>query len=273
MAGAQPLSFEMKSDYVLRTSQINGLHSYAIAHYAYDNLRYKKFVVMAEDYAAGHDYADIFIGIIKEKGGEIVQEIYTPYGATDYAPYITQIKNADAVWGFYNVRDAVNFVNQYAEFGVWKRMPLIGVSGLVTPATLSAQRDNVVGIVMAGHSAPFGAWPDKPDYQKFDQTFLKKFNEPAGDIAVNAYTGMQVIYKAAEAVKGDVENALAFLDAAKKVQFEGLYSPIKFESGTNNVTVDVRVLKIEKKDGKIGFTILETYKDLGPSKIAKYRKQ
>lgn len=272
-AGAQQLSFELKSDYIIRTSQINGLNSIAIANYAYDKLGYRKFVVMAEDYAAGHDFANVFMGVIKEKGGQIVQEIYTPYGATDYAAYITQIKPADAVWCFYNVGDAVAFVNQYAEFGMWKRMPLIGVSGLVTPATLGAQRDNVVGIVMGGSSAPFGVWPDKPAYQKFNDTFQKKYGESGGDVAVNAYTGMQVIYKAAEAVNGNVEDALAFLAAAKKLEFEALNSPIRFEAGTNNTIMDVRVVKIEKKDGKMGFSVLETYKGLGPSSIAPYRKK
>ncbi len=271
-AGAQELSFEMKSDYILRSSQINGLNSIGIANYAYDKLGYRKFVVMAEDYAAGHDFANVFMGIIKSKGGEIVQEIYTPYGATDYAAYITQVKPADAVWCFYNVGDAIAFVNQYAEFGMWKKMPLIGVSGLITPATMAAQRDNVIGIVMGGSSAPFGAWPDKPAYQKFCDTFQQKYNSSAGDVAVNAYTGMQVIYKAAEAVKGNVEDALGFLAAAKKLEFEALNTPIRFEAATNNTIMDVRVLKIVKQqDGKIGFSVLETYKDLGPSSIAPYR--
>lgn len=270
-AGAQELSFEMKSDYILRSSQINGLNSIGIANYAYDKLGYRKFVVMAEDYAAGHDFANVFMGIIKSKGGEIVQEIYTPYGATDYAAYITQVKPADAVWCFYNVGDAIAFVNQYAEFGMWKKIPLIGVSGLITPATMNAQRDNVIGIIMGGSSAPFGAWPDKPAYQKFCDTFQKKYNSSAGDVAVNAYTGMQVIYKAAEALKGNVEDSLGFLAAAKKLEFEALNTPIRFEAATNNSVMDVRVIKIEKKDGKIGFSVLETYKNLGPSNIAPYR--
>jgi branched-chain amino acid transport system substrate-binding protein len=271
-AGAQVLSFELKSDYILRTSPINGINSVAIANYAYDDLGYRSFVVMAEDYAAGHEFANVFKGIIKEKGGEIVQEIYTPYGAVDYSAYLSQLEDADAVWGFYNVIDALNFVQQYREFGIWDRMPLIGVSGIVTVAIVEAQGEDADGILMGGVGPPYGAWPDNPDYIEFQERYFAEYGEEGGDIAVNAYTGMKVIYQALEAVEGNIEDALAFLAAAKEVEFEGLSSPISFDAERNSSMMAPRVFRIEIQEGEPpSFTVLKTYEQLGPGDLLPYR--
>ena len=83
--------------------------------------------------------------------------------------------------------------------------------------------------------------------------------------------GMEVIYRALEAVDGDVEDALALLDAAKQLEFDAMYSSISFDAETNNVIVDVRVYRIEKEDDQIVFTVLKTYEALSPSDIAPYR--
>ena len=61
-------------------------------------------------------------------GGKIVGEDYPKLGETDYAPYLTKIKQsgAKAVFAFFSGTDAVNFVKQYDEFGLKQGIKLTG---------------------------------------------------------------------------------------------------------------------------------------------------
>ena len=57
-----------------------------------------------------------------------VGEEYPKLGETDYAPYLTKIKQsgAKAVFAFFSGTDAVNFVKQYDEFGLKQSIKLTG---------------------------------------------------------------------------------------------------------------------------------------------------
>jgi len=123
-AGAADLTRENGSKYIFRVSFANGQFEYPMGIYTYNELNFRKIVVLASDYAAGHEKAQGFMDGFKSQGGEIVQEIYPPLGTTDYSSYLTQItRDADAVWAFFSGSDAINFVQQYAEYGLKEKMP------------------------------------------------------------------------------------------------------------------------------------------------------
>ncbi len=271
--GAQELSFERKSPYILRTSLFNGADAYGIAKYASEKLGYKRFVVMGADYVAGREKADTFKAVTKTYGAEIVHEAYTALGTKDYAPYLTAMKSADALFTFYAPADGLKFVSQYAEFGLKDRLPIITVPGLVNSVTLPDMGDNVLGITMCNYLSALTDFPDKPDYVKFAAEFQKRYGHPPQDGGPNGYTGMQVISQALDAVKGNVEAVPDFLQAVKNVKFEAMFSPWRMEPETNSASFNYRVYRFDKKDGKVGFTTLEVYKDVGPSVVAPYMKK
>src|SRR6266571_4015415 len=74
-------------------------------------------------------------------GGKVVAEDYPKLGETDYAPYLTKIKQsgAKAVFAFFSGTDAVNFVKQYDQFGLKKTTKLTGAGFLTEPDVLPAQ--------------------------------------------------------------------------------------------------------------------------------------
>lgn len=273
MSGAWDLCFDRKSDYVLNPVHLNGDHSYGIAKYAYEKLGYKKAIVMASDYAAAYDFIDVFQGAFEEAGGQVVQKVLTPFGNTDFAPYLVGLKEADFVWAFYADRESVAFINQYCEFGLNKKMPIMGgQGGVTTPAVIKGVGDKAIGVYVGSHTPPFGALPGSPASETFAAAFQKKYGVPAGPMAYTGYQQAQSIAKAAEAVSGNVEDTPQFLQAMKALKFEGLCGPVKFEPGYNWATCNIFTFKVVKKEGQYGFELLSTHKDVGPSLISRYRR-
>lgn len=272
-AGSTALSFGRKSEFILRTSLVNGTQSSSAARYACEKLGYKKFVIMGADFVAGHEKGRIFEGVVKEHGGEVIQKLFTPIGTKDYAPYITKLKKADGLFAFYQPGDGLRFVKQYSGFGMKERLPIFTTAGMVNSKTLPAVGDKALGIMMANHLAPAGSFPDRPEYVKFAERFQTKFGNSPQDGAIQCYNGIQVIKRALEKIDGEVEDTQKFLKAVKSVKFEALHSPFRIDPDTNSVSQNIRVMKFLKKNGKVGFDTLHIYKDVGAKDIVPYLKK
>ena len=100
----------------------------------------------------------------------MVAEVYHPLGTADFAPYLSKIKDADAVWSFEPGSDGIQFVKQYDEYGLKKKIPLIGSSASFQGYMLEAQKDSAVGATCAG---PYTFASDTPENQKFIKAYQK----------------------------------------------------------------------------------------------------
>jgi branched-chain amino acid transport system substrate-binding protein len=213
-----------------------------------------------------------FRELLRRRGGQVVQKVLTPFGTTDFAPYLVGLKEADFIWAFYADRESIGFINQYYEFGLNKKMPIMGgQGGVTTPAVIKAVGDKAIGVYVGCHTPPFGALPGKPETEKFAATFQQKYGVPAGPMAYTGYQQAQCIARAAAAINGNIEDTPRFLQAMKALNFEGLCGPVKFEPGYNWGTCNIFTFKVIKKEGQFGFELLATHKDVGPSFIAPYR--
>ena len=276
MSGSTLLAFKKKSPYVVGVGHLNGDHTYAVTKYAFDKLGYRKAIMMASDYAAGHEFADVFKGVFEGLGGKVVTELYTPFGNRDFAPHLAGLKDKDAdfIWAFYADAEAINFVNQFNEFGLNRKFRILGgQAGLTTPAAVKGMGDNAVGLYVGSHTPPFGALPGRAVSEKFAAEFLKKHGFPPGPMAYTSYQQVQTIAKAAEVAKGNVEDGMALLNAMKTLSFEGLCGPVKFDTGYNWMAVNNYAFEVVKTaGGELGFKLLETYEGVGPSTLAPYMK-
>jgi branched-chain amino acid transport system substrate-binding protein len=121
-----------------------------LGSYAADQLGYKSAVLVASDFAYGHEVAEAFKQQFVAGGGKIVKEVFAPLGTSDFASYLSQLPDADVVFAGFAGADAVRFVQQYDKFGIKKRMPLIGHGPLITELVL-----NQIGPAADGVGAGF----------------------------------------------------------------------------------------------------------------------
>ncbi len=253
-AGADGLTQRQRSEYIFRSSFVNSDGSHPLGDWAYKQ-GYRKMVLVASDFAAGIEHIGGVARTFTDAGGQVIQEIYPPLGAPDFAPYLTQIRrDADVVAVFAAGADAVRFVNQYAEYGLKGKIPLIG-KGVTDELTLQRQGQAALGIITAFQWS--GAL-DTPANKRFVAAYAAKYKRPATTFSEQGYVGGQMIAQALEAVRGGADNTAAFLAALAKAEVEAPRGKVKvdpFHAPIHNIYV----LKVEEKGGALQNSVIFTY--------------
>jgi branched-chain amino acid transport system substrate-binding protein len=258
-AGADVITQKLRSPYVFRSSFANSDSSHPLGEWAYKN-GYRRMVLMSSDYGAGYEHVGGIARTFIEAGGKIIQEIYSPLGTADFAPFISRIdRNGDVVAVFFAGADALRFVNQYSEYGLKGKIPLIGKGFLVDEFILPKLGDAALDIVTSLQWTPA---LDTPDNKKFIEAYQAKTKRPATGYAEQGYVTAQMIGQALETTKGNVENREAFLAALRKVEVNAPRGKVKLDAFQNPVhTIYIR--KVEKKDGKLQNTVIASYPNTG----------
>jgi branched-chain amino acid transport system substrate-binding protein len=269
-AGAIPLSFELISDYILRPSFMNGIDAYALAYYVADEMNVETVALLAPAYAQGYEFANVFKGICKEKGIEIIYEVYTPYTEMDYAPYIANIpEEVDAVVTSYHVAQAIAFGKTYRGFGL--TMPLLGQSGTANPHVIGPLGDDIIGIIASVQEAPFGYLPGLPEYQRVVEAYTADYDANIGGTGLNTWKSLQVLKAALETANGNIEDVLEFLEVMENTSVEGVTGyTVAIDPETNTGIFTMYIIEFVKRDGEIQFDLMKTYEDLTATDVRDY---
>lgn len=189
------------------------------ARWLLKNTKYRRFIVLASNFPPGRETADAFKATVREGGGQIVKEIYPPFGTPDYSPFISQIDPAaaDAIYVWVAGADAVRFVKQYAEFGLKERLPLYGYATLTDDVILPALGDAALGIVTVGaYTSQLGNAAN----QKFVEEYEAAYKILPSRYSETGYTAAQLIVKALQLLKGDLGNRDAVVRALRQAAGE-----------------------------------------------------
>ncbi len=231
-----------------------------MAEYAYNVLKFRKVSTMAPDYIAGRDFLGGFTDRFKELGGTIVQEQWFPLEAVDFATYLVNVKEADALaaWGLGSPR----LIKQYGEYGLSKKMPIIGVPifGLANEEFLSQIGDLALGLTGVG---AYASTVDNPLNKKIVADYVKKYNvRPYDSGIVGGYVNVQVAMEALKVTKGDTD-ADKMKEAILKLNVDTPTGTLRFTPERLGI-FNVYILKVGKAGGEYLWEVAETYKDVMP---------
>ncbi|WP_299359765.1 ABC transporter substrate-binding protein [uncultured Paracoccus sp.] len=200
---------------------------------------YGKVFIMAPNYPAGQDSLAGFKRFYK---GEVVSEVYTQVGQTDYAGEIAQIRDsgADAVFFFLPGGMGISFMKQYAGSGV--TTPLIGPAFSFSQDILPAVGDAALGV---RNTASWSPDLDNSANKTFVEEFRTAYDRLPSVYAAQGYDTANLILAAAE--KADVADQDAFRDALKAAEFDSVRG--KFSFGPNHHPIqDLYVREVVKDD-------------------------
>jgi branched-chain amino acid transport system substrate-binding protein len=233
-AGADAISRERCSRWIFRTSFSNWQPCQPMGGWVAKNVSKEVFQI-APNYQAGKDMMTAFRETFLPAGGKVIAEDYPKLGETDYAPYITKIKQsgAKAVFAFFSGSDAVNFVKQYDQFGLKQAVKLTGAGFLVEPDVLPTQGASALGVISGHFYTPL---LDNPTNQRFVKEFREKFTGKMPDgFACQGYDTAEVIVRALKAVNGNTQDKAKLVEVIEKLEFDSPRGRFRFDPKTHNV--------------------------------------
>jgi branched-chain amino acid transport system substrate-binding protein len=225
--------------------------NYPMGKWIYKNTPYRNMVTVGTDLAAGHHSLEAFKAGFEEAGGKVVKQVYFKLGTMDFAPFLATIdvKGADATYAWAAGMDAVRFDQQYAEFGLKKRLPLFGYNAITDDSYLPAVGDPALGIITTGH---YAYTLETPRNRAFVKAYIAKYGEPPSRYSELGYSAATLVGTVVEALKGRIEDIPRVAQEIKRIsnQIEAPSGPLTFDKYNQRIT-NSYVLKVEKRDGKL----------------------
>jgi branched-chain amino acid transport system substrate-binding protein len=246
------------SKWIIRANFAGSQTMHPLGDYAARVLKYKKVAVIAMDNPFGHEQIGGFQRVFEDGGGRVVQRIWVPLNALDFAPYLTQLnREVDAVCAVFVAAQGVRFIKQYADYGLKGRVPLIGSGVMTDEHVIRGLGDEAVGAVGALIWAPTLPTPANRTYLKLAEARVGR--TPAYFTAI-MYSAGRWVAEAAKLVDGRVEDRERFQAAIRKASetVADPRGPIKLDE-SGNPTQNVYILKVERVGGKLTNTVLQTY--------------
>lgn len=139
------------AEYIWRTSYVNDEPGKALGAYVAENTEGSVYF-LAADYQAGIDEVTGFKSTFEPAGGEIADEVYTPFpGTTNFQPFLANARSsgAEAMFTFYAGGAAVEFVKQYDQFGLKDEITHYSAGFLTEGGVLDGQGESALGTFTA----------------------------------------------------------------------------------------------------------------------------
>jgi branched-chain amino acid transport system substrate-binding protein len=244
--------------WLLRSNFAASQIMHPLGDYAAKTLKYRRVATVAMDNPFGHEEIGGFQRVFEDSGGKVVQKLWVPLNALDFAPYLTQIqKDVDAICAVFVAGQAVRFVKQYGESGLRGKVPLIGTGVMTDESALRGMGDEAVGIV---GSLLWSPTLQNPANQRFMKLAEAKFGRTPAYFSAIMYSSGRWIAEAAQSLNGQVEDREKLVLAIRRAieRTPDPRGPIKLDE-YGNPTENVYIVRVDRAGGKLVNTVIHTY--------------
>src|SRR6202453_378361 len=247
-AGASQLAGEQCSPYVFSTSWNNDQTPAAVGEYM-NQKGVKSAFLLGPNYAAGKD---MLSGVQSTFKGQILgQELTRWPDKIDFSAELSKAREAkpDAIFAFYPGTIGVQFVTQYAQYGLKGQIPLY-TAFIVDDLALPRLKD--LAIVVAG-AQNWVADLQNAENKKFVGDFKAKYGTTPSFYGAQTYDAVSLIDSAVTAVKGDLSDKEGLRKEMEKADFKSVRGGFKF--GNNHIPIQNFYLVEAAKDADGSYSL------------------
>ncbi len=231
--------------------------AYPLGVYAAEEKGYKTTVTIAQDFVAGYEFIEGFEKGFESKGGTVIQHQLVPLGTLDFAPYLSNLKEADCL-GLWLAGTMGPLLKQYYEFG--KNMPVMMItSSGEQMSTLAELGDNALGMVGQAHE-----WLENPSAA--NKKFVEGWNKKYGSLpetfrySYGAYSSLLTYLDALKKTGGDTTPAKV-IEAWAKVKTNTPSGTISFDE-EHCAIGDIYLFEYSKDGGKYYWKMIKQYEGI-----------
>jgi branched-chain amino acid transport system substrate-binding protein len=256
VAGAEDMTQRKPNPWLVRPSSTSAQPSHPMGDYAAKELKLKRAITIADDFAYGHENVAGFQRAFEDAGGKVVQKIFTPLNAPDYGTYVSQFKNVDCLYTGHAGSNGLKLIRQLAEYGLKGKFTIVGGFTPIDESVLQQMGEEGVGCYS-------GCWYsgvlDNAINKKFVADIQRDYKVDPGVYAAETYLCGEVLEHAVKAISSKVEDKDALMKALKEAKVpDTIRGPVSFDE-LGNVIGNIFIRKVEKKDGKYVNTVVKTY--------------
>ncbi|MFI4986108.1 MAG: ABC transporter substrate-binding protein [Alphaproteobacteria bacterium] len=260
LAAADDMTQRKPNPWFIRASATSSQCCHALGDYAAKEMQLKRVIAMSEDFAFGYEQIGGFQRVFEDGGGKVAKKLWPPIVTPDYTPYLAQIEEVDAVCVGFAGSNPVKFMRQYADYGLKAKYPLLGGWTALDDALLKSLGDEAVGAVSA---AFYASELDSPGNKRFVELMVHETDNIPGGYAAGCYINGMCIEAALEKTGGSTDDKEKTMAALRAVSLDDTpRGALRFDH-LGNVTGNVFIRKLARKDGKLVNTIVKTYANVG----------
>src|SRR5881397_370854 len=212
LAAAEDMTQRKPNPYFVRASGTSSQNMHPLADYAAKELKFKRVITIADDFAFGHEQMAGFGRVFEDAGGRVVKKLWPPLVTPDYTPYIAQISGVDAVVQGFAGSNPLKFMKQYQDQGI--KLPVLGGSTAGDEALLKSYGDEAVGMISC--SAYTGDL-DTPSNKRLIDGMVRDYGNIPGLYSAGLYINGMVAEAALERTGGKTDDREAFNRALRSV--------------------------------------------------------
>jgi len=259
VAGAEDMTQRKANPWLVRPSCTSAQCSFPMADYAAKELKLKRAITIADDFAYGHENVAGFQKVFEDAGGKVIQKIFTPLNAPDYGTYLSQFKNADCLYTGHAGSNGLKLIRQLAEYGLKGKFTIVGGFTPIDESVLQQMGEEGVGCYSG---CWYSAALDNAINKKFVEEIRRDYKTDPGVYAAETYVAAEMLEATLKSINGKIEDKDVFMKALRAVNVkETLRGPLHFDSLGNSVG-PLYIRKVEKKDGRYQNTVVKTYPDV-----------
>src|SRR5260221_7465580 len=248
VAAAEDLTQRKPNPWFTRGTSTSAQCAHPLADYAYKELKMRRMVTIADDFAYGHEMCAGFQRVFEEHGGKIVQKMFPPLTVPDYGTYLAQLKtNVDGIFLGFAGANGFRYLRQFNEYGLLKKVTPVGGMTALDEAVLRNMGDEALGIVTANW---YSAEIENAINKRFAANFRIDWKYDPGFYAAATYTEAAVLEAALEKINGRIEDKPAFMYPVPNAKIETSPGPASFHPYGKHIG-KVYLPKVELNDTRL----------------------